>query len=43
MASLLKKTGFIKVYILKGGIQSWKNAGFPLMTTVKKIHLSNKK
>lgn len=43
MTEILKKHGFKKVYVLKGGIQSWKNAGFPLITTVKKIHLSNKK
>jgi rhodanese-related sulfurtransferase len=33
---ILKKEGIKKIYILKGGIQSWTNAGFPVIKKKKK-------
>merc|ERR1712039_465915 len=33
--NLLKKEGLKKIFILKGGIRSWENAGFPLLKKIK--------
>ena len=41
--NILKKAGLKKVFILKGGIQSWENAGFPLTKKNNKLQSSNKK
>ena len=35
---VLRNEGINKIYILKGGIHSWTNAGFPLIKTkIKKL------
>ena len=35
--SILKEKDIEKLYIFKGGIQSWQNAGFPLVRTKKQL------